>query len=66
MRIVLAIILAIAALLMTGGCASSGSPGSTAAPAALGPTTGGPVHVKGYFKKDGTYVKPHTRRSPRK
>lgn len=26
------------------------------------PSTGGPVHVKGYFRKDGTYVRPHTRR----
>lgn len=23
---------------------------------------GGTVHVKGYFRKDGTYVRPHTRR----
>ncbi len=22
----------------------------------------GPVHVKGYYRKDGTYVRPHTRR----
>lgn len=24
------------------------------------------VHVKGYFRKDGTYVQPHTRSPPRK
>jgi hypothetical protein len=24
-----------------------------------------PVHVDGYFRKNGTYVRPHTRRSPR-
>ena len=23
-----------------------------------------PVHVKGYYRKDGTYVRPHTRRAP--
>lgn len=22
----------------------------------------GPVHVRGYYRKDGTYVRPHTRR----
>lgn len=27
-------------------------------------STGGTVHVKGYYRKDGTYVKPHTRRAP--
>ncbi|MBB6369084.1 hypothetical protein [Chryseobacterium shigense] len=26
--------------------------------------SGGSVHVKGYTRKDGTYVKPHTRSSP--
>lgn len=24
----------------------------------------GPVHVDGYFRKDGTYVRPHTRSLP--
>ncbi len=28
--------------------------------------TGGTVQVKGYLRKDGTYVKPHTRSAPRK
>jgi hypothetical protein len=27
---------------------------------------GGTVHVRGYYRKDGTYVRPHTRRSPRR
>lgn len=27
-------------------------------------TTGGSVSVKGYYRKDGTYVKPHTRSTP--
>lgn len=27
---------------------------------------GGSVHVKGYYRKDGTYVKPHTRSAPKK
>jgi hypothetical protein len=26
----------------------------------------GPVHVRGYFRKDGTYVQPYTRRAPRR
>lgn len=26
---------------------------------------GGPVRVKGYFRKDGTYVRPHTRSAPK-
>lgn len=28
------------------------------------PPSYGPVHVRGYFRRDGTYVRPHTRRSP--
>lgn len=28
------------------------------------PSSGGPVHVRGYFRKDGTYVSPHNRRLP--
>lgn len=27
-------------------------------------STGGSVHVKGYYRKNGTYVKPHTRKAP--
>jgi hypothetical protein len=27
-------------------------------------TVGSPVQVKGYFRKNGTYVRPHTRRAP--
>jgi hypothetical protein len=30
------------------------------------PSTGGTVHVRGYYRKDGTYVRPHTRSSPRR
>ncbi|MDR0620256.1 MAG: hypothetical protein LBG17_10235 [Bacteroidales bacterium] len=26
----------------------------------------GSVSVKGYYRKDGTYVKPHTRKSPKR
>lgn len=29
-------------------------------------SSGGTVHVKGYYRKDGTYVRPHTRRAPRR
>lgn len=28
------------------------------------PTGSGPVHVRGYFRRDGTYVRPHTRSRP--
>ena len=28
--------------------------------------SGGPVHVNGYYRKDGTYVRPHTRSAPRR
>lgn len=27
-------------------------------------SNGGSVSIKGYYRKDGTYVKPHTRRAP--
>ena len=30
------------------------------------PSSGGPVQVKGYYRKNGTYVKPHTRSAPRR
>lgn len=29
------------------------------------PTSGGAVHVRGYYRRDGTYVRPHTRSRPR-
>ena len=29
-------------------------------------SSGGPVHVKGYYRKNGTYVKPYTRKAPSK
>jgi hypothetical protein len=28
-------------------------------------SSGGSVNVKGYYRKDGTYVKPHTRKAPK-
>ena len=28
--------------------------------------SGGSIHVKGYTRKDGTYVRPHTRSAPRR
>jgi hypothetical protein len=28
--------------------------------------TNGPVQVRGYYRKDGTYVRPHTRSAPRR
>ncbi|MDO5665356.1 MAG: hypothetical protein Q4G63_08885 [Bacteroidia bacterium] len=30
-----------------------------------GASVGGSVNVKGYYRKDGTYVRPHTRSSPK-
>jgi hypothetical protein len=29
-------------------------------------SSGGTVQVKGYYRKDGTYVKPHTRSAPKR
>lgn len=29
-------------------------------------SSNGTVHVRGYYRKDGTYVKPHTRSAPRR
>jgi hypothetical protein len=29
-------------------------------------SSGGPVHVRGYTRKNGTYVQPHTRSAPRR
>jgi len=33
-------------------------------PVAAAPANSGPVHVSGYYRKDGTYVQPHTRAAP--
>ncbi len=30
-----------------------------------GDSGGGSVHVRGYYRRDGTYVRPHTRHRPR-
>lgn len=45
--------------------ASSASTSSYRAPAADSTSSGGTVQVKGYYRKDGTYVRPHTRKKPR-
>lgn len=37
--------------------------GSSYKPAPCVAGTCGPVNVRGYYRKDGTYVRPHTRRS---
>lgn len=42
---------------------NSTSNSSTVSPSRSG---GGTVHVKGYTRKDGTYVRPHTRSAPRR
>jgi hypothetical protein len=42
-------------------------PNETVSPSTSTPTsTGGPVQVRGYYRKDGTYVRPHTRSAPRR
>jgi hypothetical protein len=41
------------------------SSGPTAAPSWSG-SANGTVQVRGYYRKNGTYVQPHTRRSPRR
>jgi SLA1 homology domain 1, SHD1 len=42
-----------------GGCGRS-----SASTSARSSYSGGTVHVNGYYRKDGTYVRPHTRRAP--
>lgn len=42
-----------------GGCGRSAYSSS-----ARSSSPGGSVHVKGYYRKDGTYVRPHTRSAP--
>jgi hypothetical protein len=44
---------------MDGSSTTSSSPSNN-------PNTGGTVQVKGYYRKDGTYVRPHTRSAPRR
>ena len=43
---------------------STASPTTTRSSSTYSPSTGGTVHVRGYYRKDGTYVRPHTRRAP--
>lgn len=45
---------------------SSSSTRSSASSTRTSSSTGGTVHVKGYTRKDGTYVRPHTRSAPRR
>jgi hypothetical protein len=42
---------------------SGSRPAATSAPASTG---SGTVHVRGYYRRDGTYVRPHTRSRPRR
>ncbi len=49
-----------------GSSTPSGSYGGTRVSGPTRPHTGGPVRVRGYTRKDGTYVPPHTRSRPRK
>lgn len=35
-------------------------------PASTVTSSGGTVQVKGYYRKDGTYVKPHSRKTPKR
>lgn len=42
-----------------------GSQPETSEPASV-PSSGGSVTVRGYYRKDGTYVRPHTRSAPRR
>lgn len=46
---------------VVGSAPRSADPGYT--PQSSG--SSGPVHVRGYYRRDGTYVHPHTRRRPR-
>lgn len=46
-----------------GGCGRSSSRSSSGG-SSYGSGSGGTVHVSGYTRKDGTYVRPHTRHAP--
>jgi hypothetical protein len=39
---------------------------TSSAPRSSSLSTGGTVQVRGYYRKDGTYVRPHTRSAPRR
>jgi len=45
---------------------SSGSTRSSGTSTKTTSSSGGTVHVKGYTRKDGTYVRPHTRSAPKR
>ena len=57
-----------AAVSSTPPAATSTSSSTWTAPARAqsAPSSSGRVHVKGYYRKDGTYVRPHTRRYPKR
>ncbi len=44
----------------------SSGPSSSGSTTRSTTSSGGTVHVKGYTRKDGTYVSPHTRSAPRR
>lgn len=46
-------------------CTSAIPPNAGYTPTYAPAPSGGPVHVRGYYRRDGTYVRPHTRRRPR-
>lgn len=45
---------------------ASTTEGATTTTPSAPSSTGGTVNVRGYYRKDGTYVRPHTRSAPRK
>jgi hypothetical protein len=49
----------------TKNSSSSASPKSSVSPKKSSSSSGS-VNVKGYTRKDGTYVKPHTRKAPKR
>ena len=42
------------------------SPALITTPSSSSSSSGGTVHVKGYYRKNGTYVRPHTRSAPKR
>lgn len=46
--------------------ASSYTAKTSLAKSSSGSSSGGTVYVKGYYRKDGTYVSPHTRSAPKR
>jgi len=60
----LLLLASLGAVLAVGGCATGGTGSSSTGSSSYGRAK--TVNVRGYTRKDGTYVRPHTRSAPRR